>query len=99
MGVADETGHHDGAGANHIGNNNNSNTNDVVYADKSQNMSFEKPGDLYAGEKSLGTDEESGNIQSNRDDKQISAKRALWKKWYHVLRPYIHVVIFAVFTA
>jgi hypothetical protein len=96
MGVADETGHHDGVGASHVGNDN---TNDVVYADKSQNMSFEKPGDLYAGEKSLGTDEESGNIQSTREGNQISDKRALWNKWYRILRPYIHAVIFAVFTA
>ncbi|KAI1175339.1 H+/nucleoside cotransporter-like protein [Nemania sp. FL0916] len=73
-------------------------SHDVVYADMTQQsraQSFEKNGDKT----SLGTDEEVGNIDRARDSNDPDRPTGFLKKWYRILRPYIHLTIWLVFTA
>ncbi|KAI8623679.1 H+/nucleoside cotransporter-like protein [Xylariaceae sp. FL1651] len=83
--------HHGGAAADPA-----NHSDEVMYSNTSPEKSFDKPGDFAAAEKSVDTDEESGNVGHIRENPSTGQ---LIKTWYRRLRPFVHLFIWLVFTA
>ncbi|KAI6085830.1 H+/nucleoside cotransporter-like protein [Hypoxylon rubiginosum] len=85
--------HHFGAAANPANRD-----GEVLYSTSPSDKEIEKPRDYAAAEKSV-TDQDSGNVGNIHPDESESPKKVFLRRWYRILRPYIHFFIWAVFTA
>ncbi|KAI0160890.1 H+/nucleoside cotransporter-like protein [Hypoxylon sp. FL1284] len=85
--------HHGGLAASHV-----NHSDEVAYSTASPEKDLEKPRDYAAAEKSV-TDQDSGNVGHIHVDEDEERRRQFIRRWYRVLRPYIHFFIWAVFTA
>ncbi|XXG98086.1 hypothetical protein Hte_004405 [Hypoxylon texense] len=85
--------HHGGLAANPV-----NHPDEVIYSTATPDKEMEKPGDYAAAEKSV-TDEDSGNVGNIHSHEADIRRKEFIRRWYRILRPYIHFFIWAVFTA
>lgn len=85
--------HHGGLAANPV-----NHPDELIYSTATPDKDLEKPRDYAAAEKSV-TDEDSGNVGNIHGHETDDRRKQFIRRWYRILRPYIHFFIWAVFTA